>query len=189
MAILGRDLRDYKAVLLPDEAPSATALSDELRSILRRIGKADQKSSQLLELFRIELSDTLSENRHLVDDTREQMGRLAQQLQTVERGLLDYFDILDNLAKAAEMVQDRTFGDAIAFALTAKTQINERMGIQIVPGVGSKADAEVHFIVEARNTSTHGDDGAIAEVLEAGYRRGDRLLRKASVIVWRYKGE
>ena len=63
------------------------------------------------------------------------------------------------------------------------------MGIQTVPAEpGQKIDIKYHHKVETVSVQNKNQDQTVNKVVENGYRRGDRLLRKASVIANKYEG-
>ena len=78
--------------------------------------------------------------------------------------------VLVSVAKGIEMMQ-KGFADALA-----------AMGIEEIEAKGLPFDPELHNAVMHVDDESLGE-GVVADVLQKGYKRGDRVLRYAMVIV------
>ena len=63
-------------------------------------------------------------------------------------------------------------------------QTLEREGLQVIPAEGV-FDPSQHEAILTQPTTDPRLDGRIAQVVEPGYRLGDRLLRPSRVVVWK----
>ena len=54
-----------------------------------------------------ELSDQLESSKQLIDDVRQEKNEIKRDIEILERGMLEYFNILDSLQKAAESINDK----------------------------------------------------------------------------------
>lgn len=187
MKLLRTKLSDFKPIILEENVEINNSIYNELKTLLKRIGRSEQKAAQVAELLKDEISESLSRYRDLIDDVKEEKNKINQQLKTLERGFLDYCDILDNLEKAADQINDIEFMDSIRVALKAKEQINQRVGIQMIPGHGARLDSEVHYVMDTVRTDQKGLDNTVQKVIENGYRRGDKLMRRATVVTYKYE--
>ena len=182
-------LKDYKPISIDENLEIDDTQFQQLSHLLARIGKSEQKTSQIVELMKDELSNQLESSKQLVDDVRQEKNEVKRDIKILERGLLEYFNILDDLQKAAKLINDKQFLDSINVAIQAKEQISESMGIQIVPAEpGQKINIKYHHKVDTVSVQNKNQDQTVNKVVENGYRRGDRLLRKASVIANKYEG-
>jgi molecular chaperone GrpE len=59
----------------------------------------------------------------------------------------------------------------------------EKLGLTVFGEKGEKFDPEIHEAL-VRNVSTEVSEPTIADVIEHGYKVGDRLLRPAKVAVF-----
>jgi len=187
--MIHKKLKDFKPISIDENLEIDDSQFQQLSHLLTRIGKSEQKTSQIVELLKDDLSNQLESSQQLIDDVRQEKNEVKRDIIILERGLLEYFNILDSLQKAAESINDKQFLDSINVAIQAKEQISESMGIQTVPAEpGQKIDIKYHHKVETVSVQNKELNSTVNKVVENGYRRGDRLLRKASVIANKYDG-
>lgn len=182
------DLIDFKPIDINENTELDYSHFDQLYALLKRIGKSEQKTSQIVELLKDDLSDQLGSSKELVDVVRQEKNEVKKDIDTLEKGLLEYFDILDGLQKAADQLKDKIFLDAVNVAIKAKEQINASLGIQNIPSdQGQAINPKYHYIVKSVPITLKSQDSTINSTLENGYRRGDRVLRLASVVANMFK--
>ena len=187
--MIHKKLKDFKPISVDENLAIDDSQFQQLSHLLTRIGKSEQKTSQIVELLKDDLSNQLESSQQLIDDVRQEKNEVKRDIEILERGLLEYFNILDDLQKAAKTINDKQFLNSINVAIQAKEQISESMGIQTVPAEpGQKIDIKYHHKVETVSVQNKNQDQTVNKVVENGYRRGDRLLRKASVIANKYDG-
>jgi molecular chaperone GrpE (heat shock protein) len=183
----GEKLRD-------DEEPTAAApqtaspreieLENKLRAETERREAAEAKLVGVQAKFeeaKRDLERETSEMRGRMQKTLEDRARQAQyQFLTT---LLPVLDNL-NLAIAAseqdpslEHLRDGVIGTARSFETALMS-----VGVESVPGVGSKFDPEMHEAVDMKPVGPD-EDGIITAEYSRGYKLGDRLLRPARVQV------
>jgi len=180
--LLYKKLSDFKPIEFGEEEFDDSHYQ-QLSNLLQRIAKSDQKTAQIAELLKDDVTEKLDEYKELVDEVRQEKNNIKLDIETLEGGLLEYFDILDALKKAAENIEDKDFINSVSVAIKAKNQINDKLGIQLIPAdEGTPIDPEVHFIIKNISIDNDNLDSTVNQVIENGYRRGNRLLRKASVI-------
>jgi molecular chaperone GrpE (heat shock protein) len=181
--MINKKLIDFKTIDIDENSELDHSLFNQLSDLLKRIGKSEQKTSQIIELLKDDLSDQLESSKELVDNVRQEKNEVKRDIDALEKGLLEYFNILDGLQKAAEQLEDKVFLDAVNVAIRAKEQINAGLGIQIIPSdPGQIINPKYHYIVKSVVTKLDSQDSTINLTIEHGYRRGDRVLRLASVI-------
>ena len=109
----------------------------------------------------------------------------------VEKFALDILSVSDNLARALVTIDDgarESLGDNAknlleGLELTEKSlmAVLARHGITSVPGKGSKFDPNVHQAVA--QIPSDEEKGNVAEVMQNGFKLGERTLRAAMVAV------
>ena len=62
----------------------------------------------------------------------------------------------------------------------------KRLGLEEVPGVGSRFDPSVHEAIATAPVTDPGADNSVVNVFSAGYRIGSRLIRPARVVIGSY---
>ena len=104
-----------------------------------------------------------------------------------ERVLLDVIGLLDDLERALAALPAEQAGDSWAqgVALTAQRMRDmlARHGVTPVAAVGEPFDPVVHEALLAIPAPDGVEPGQVAQEILRGYRRGDRALRAARVVV------
>lgn len=92
------------------------------------------------------------------------------------------FPVIDNLERAAAYADGENVAKGVALTLKSVKETLDKLGVTEIEAEGKPFDPQLH------NAVMHVDDpalgeGVVAEVLQKGYRRGDRVLRYAMVKV------
>lgn len=116
---------------------------------------------------------------------------LASKTYGIEKFAQDVLSVSDNLARALLTIDDAardSLGDNAknlleGLELTEKNLmlVLARHGVVAVPGKGSKFDPNVHQAIA--NIPSDEDKGYVAEVMQTGFKLGERTLRAAMVAV------
>ncbi len=93
-----------------------------------------------------------------------------------------FLPVVDNLERAAQFADGESVAKGVAMTLKGMSDTLERLGITEIEAVGKPFDPEVHNAVLHIEDETLGES-VVAEVLQKGYRKGDRVLRYAMVKV------
>jgi molecular chaperone GrpE len=106
-----------------------------------------------------------------------------------DRILLDLIEVLDDLERALAALDAEQAAAAWAqgVALTANRmrEALARRGVQAIAAVGEPFDPTLHEALLEVPAPEGIAPGAVAQVVQRGYRRGDRALRAARVVVAR----
>ena len=178
----------FEPIQVPEIPEPDYGVFASLNDILKKVGRVGQRTTQTIDLLRSDVNEAVEQLKDDVEQNRLRQNELESSLKSLETGLLDFMDIIDNLHGAVEKIDDPAFVNAVEVAVRAKDQINQRIGIQQVPGVGSRFDNQVHFIANSKPVQNEHQDGFILEIIENGYVRGPRLLRKATVVCGKWSG-
>jgi molecular chaperone GrpE len=98
---------------------------------------------------------------------------------------IDLLPVLDNLERALaseQLIFSEQSRKGVEMAWRQLHQVLLRHGIEAVEDVGQPFDPNRHEAVSLRNDSTQ-PDKVILEVTQRGYCRGDRVFRRARVVV------
>jgi molecular chaperone GrpE len=141
-----------------------------------------------------ELADTKDKLLRALAETENQRRRAQREREDASKYAAanfakDVLDVADNLRRAIGSVDPDTLQDERAKALVEGVAATERAllaalerhGIKrIEPEIGERFDPNLHeAMFEVPNTGKPG--GSIVQVVQAGYRMHDRLLRPAMV--------
>jgi molecular chaperone GrpE len=138
-----------------------------------------------------ELIDTLQRLQADFDNYRKRAARdqgslVARAGERIVKELLPVLDDLERALEAAEQHEEAKLEDGVKLVHRQLEQLLEKEGVARVETEGM-FDPHVH---EALLTQpSEADEGAVIEVLQKGYRLGDRVLRPARVVVAGPKGE
>ncbi len=95
----------------------------------------------------------------------------------------EFLPVYDNLERALQQeTADKAYAKGVEMIMTQLKSVLERLGIEEIPAKGEPFDPNVH------NAVMHVDDEAlgenvVVEVLQAGFRIGDKIIRHAMVKV------
>jgi molecular chaperone GrpE len=113
---------------------------------------------------------------------REQEAMFARAGERVVKELLPVLDDLERALEAAEQHEEAKLEDGVRLVHRQLADVLRKEGLAEIDTAGA-FDPHVH---EALLTQPGGDDvepGHVLQVLQKGYRLGDRVLRPARVIV------
>ncbi len=145
--------------------------------------KAERDS---LMIERDALTDQLLRLRAEFENFRKRASREAieSHVRTQCEVLNDFLPVLDNLERALDAAEHHEEGKVLAGVRMTRNMFADllaRAGVEEIEGVGVQFDPQVHDAMLVQPSGQ--EEGAVAAVLERGYRRGDRVLRPARVVV------
>ncbi len=103
--------------------------------------------------------------------------------EATERLLLDWLEAVDSVDRALAMQPS----DGLGSVLGQMEAILARQGVERVGSEGERFDPELHEAISVRDTD-EAPDRTVLDVARSGYRRGERVLRPAQVVVSRGGG-
>jgi len=150
----------------------------------------EETSSEVVELeaLRNENEELISTLQRLQADfenyrkraQREQEALVARAGERIVKELLPVLDDLERALEAAEHHEEAKLEDGVKLVHRQLEQLLEKEGLAPVETDGM-FDPHVH---EALLTQpSQAEEGSVIEVLQKGYRLGDRVLRPARVVV------
>jgi molecular chaperone GrpE len=160
-----------------ERKPSRTELEQQVSTLEER--------AALLEKERDERLDDLKRVAAEFDNYRKRVARDQQSLaarahERLVKELLPVLDDLERALDAAEEHQEAKLEDGVRLVHRELQEALVKEGLEEIATNG-RFDPHVH---EALLSQPSGEEeGAIVEVLQKGYRLGDRVLRPARVVV------
>ena len=132
-----------------------------------------------------ELIDTLQRLQADFDNYRKRAARdqealVARAGERIVKELLPTLDDLERALEAAEEHQEAKLEEGVKLVHRQLQQLLEREGLAPVETDG-KFDPHVHEALLKQPSES--EEGSVVEVLQKGYRLGDRVLRPARVVV------
>jgi len=118
--------------------------------------------------------------------TRRELGDAA--MQATGNLVLSLLDVLDDLERALQddspAANNDAFREGIAMTYSRFRSILDKEGLNPIEARGKPFDPMVHEAVSVIHSSEV-EDGTVIEVIQEGYRLGERLLRPSKVVVAR----
>jgi molecular chaperone GrpE len=122
-----------------------------------------------------------------MENYRKRQQRLAEAriLEERERLLRAFLDVIDNLERALDAgeVDVDSLRQGVGVTYQAAKQLLDREGVESVAAEGRQFDPAWHEAMGSIPVGDKVEPGTVIEVVQRGYRLGDRLLRPARVIV------
>ena len=144
------------------------------------------------------LAEVLAAYRQLKTETEGHRDRITRNLerrfdQRRERLLLKFIDILDNLDRALEAVEQTYAGapliEGIILVRTQLLQTLQEEGLERIPVLGLPYDPNVAEAVATQPVTEPEHHHVVVKEMLRGYRLNGRVARASRVVVGEYKGE
>jgi molecular chaperone GrpE len=160
-----------------DSKPSRTELEKQVSSLEER--------AALLERERDERTDDLKRVAAEFDNYRKRVARDQQSLaaRTHERLVKELLPVLDDLERALEAATEHQEAKLEDGVRLVHRELQEALAKEGLEEIGTNGHFDPHVHEALLSQPSEQDDGAILEVLQKGYRLGDRVLRPARVVV------
>lgn len=108
-----------------------------------------------------------------------------------ESAVLNLLPVLDNLDRAidsAESCRGEALLEGVRMVRSQFFDALKSMGLEEIPALGETFSPEIHEAILVSGVKDSAEDGIILEVLQKGYRLGDRLVRPSKVRVGSHEG-
>jgi molecular chaperone GrpE len=165
-------------------------MTDEVRTDEEQVEEAGEQVEETSELEalqaeRDELLDTLQRVQADFDNYRKRAARDQQSLVTraherLVKELLPVLDDLERALEAAEAHEEAKLEEGVALVTRSFADVLRKEGLEEIPTDG-KFDPHVHEALLSQ--PSEGEEGSVIEVLQKGYRLGDRVIRPARVVI------
>jgi molecular chaperone GrpE len=145
---------------------------------------------EALQKERDELVDTLQRVQAEFENFRKRAARdqaslVARAHERLVKELLPVLDDLERAVEAAEAHEEAKLEEGVALVTRSFADVLRREGLVEVETDG-KFDPHVHEALLSQPSEA--EEGTVIEVIQKGYRLGDRVLRPARVVISRGNG-
>ena len=104
-----------------------------------------------------------------------------------EDGIVDVVEkllpVLDNMKRAILMIQDEKVAEGVKMIYRQIVEVMGAFGITEIPALGEQFDPNLHNAVQQVKVKDSSKVNMVVEVLQKGYRMGDRVIRHRVVTV------
>ena len=158
-------------------------MADDVRTDEEQVEETNELEA--LQKERDELLDTLQRVQADFDNYRKRAARDQQSLvaRAHERLVKDLLPVLDDLERALEAAdahEEAALEDGVALVARSFADVLRKEGLEEVATDG-KFDPHVHEALLSQPSEE--EEGSVIEVLQKGYRLGDRVIRPARVVI------
>ncbi|HMI98549.1 MAG TPA: nucleotide exchange factor GrpE [Gaiellaceae bacterium] len=167
------------------EQPQDNAEETLQQSVAKSEKSAEEVELEALRVENEELIDTLQRVKAEFDNYRKRAARDQESLvaragERIVKELLPVLDDLERALEAAHAHEEGKLEEGVELVYRQLEQLLDREGLVPVATDG-KFDPHVHEALLTQPSAA--EEGAVIEVLQKGYRLGDRVLRPARVVV------
>jgi molecular chaperone GrpE len=150
------------------------ALEQELEGLSRRAAEAEAKRDEYLEDLRRVAADFENYRKRAVRDQESLVARAHERL---AKALLP---VLDDLERALEV---GTANNLEAGVRLVERQLGDTLAKEGLVEIATDGRFDPHVHEALLTQPSEAEEGAIIQVLQKGYRLGDRVLRPARVVI------
>ena len=162
------------------EAESADgAAAAAVREATARIAKAEAERDEHLDRLRRVAADF---DNYKKRQAREREQLLTQANERLVSNLLPVFDDLERALEAFEGNDPEQIREGVALVHRALHTVLEREGISEINPDGERFDPHEHEALTMQRVPG-AEEGTVLQVIQRGFRLGDRVVRPARVVV------
>lgn len=173
-------------VVPPDEPTESPPETSPLAELEAKLGAAEKEKKDNWDRYlraAADLENLRKRQKREIDDAR---------LETKQKVLKEMLPVVDNLERAIEHAGEadasvKPIVEGVQLVLRQFSTAFERLGVQPVEAMGQPFDPNLHEAISQQESDAA--PGTIVQVLQRGYRSGDRLLRPALVVVAKPKAD
>lgn len=188
----------------PDELESADDMIEDVEfEELDWVGD-EKKDKEKLKKLRADLKSAQTESReHLTARQRSRADyvNLKKELdevrdsvkqKTTERVIMDFLPVVDSFDMAmantdAWNAVDANWRVGVEYIYTQFKTVLENYNVSAIDSVGVEFDPNLHEPMKTEDTDDRSQDDKIKQIIQKGYRMGDKVIRPARVVVWKVK--
>lgn len=157
----------------PDPEPSEIVLQHELE-------QAKAQAHEYLEGWQRARAEFANYKKRVTRDQEEARMRIAAETLTKYLGVID--DLERALKERPEEGEAAAWAEGIELIYRKMYGVLDTEGVEIIEADGEYFDPTLHEAISHDESEDH-EEGEVIEVVQPGYRMGDRVLRPAMVRV------
>ncbi len=163
----------------PAAAPEAEANEQESNPLEKQLEEAGAKAAEYLAMAQRVQAD-FENYRKRNESVRA--DAFAEGRRDVSAAMLPVLDNLERAVDAAAGCEDEALRNGIGLVLRQMTEVYQKLDVSAIDRKGEKFDPNLENAV-LQGTEEDGEPGTVCQVLQKGYKMGDKVLRHAMVKV------
>ena len=161
----------------PEEAPEAEAAEEN--PLAKQLEEANAKTAEYLAMAQRVQAD-FENYRKRNESVRA--DAYAEGRKDVAAVMLPVLDNLERAVSAAADSKDEALKNGVELVLKQMSDVYQKLDVSAIDRKGEKFDPNLENAV-LQGTEDEGEPGTVCQVLQKGYRMGDKVLRHAMVKV------
>ncbi len=176
------DLEFVETDAMGDELKDKTKIK-QLREDLK---KAQSEASENLTALQRSRADYVNLKKEL-DEVRNDVKQ-----KTTERVVMDFLPVLDSFDMAMGNTEawnavDQNWRVGVEYIYSQLKTTLDNHGISAIDAVNVEFDPNLHEPMKTEDADDASLDHKIAQIIQKGYKMGDKVIRPARVVVWKVK--
>jgi molecular chaperone GrpE len=173
--ILEDDVED-----ITDDILSQLISEDDLTQLREDLEEMKRQADENLDGWQRSRAEFANYKKRIEREKEESRARITGEI------LLQYLGVMDDFERALKDKPDdpevASWADGIDLIYRKMQAILEAEGIELIPAEGEAFDPTIHEAISQEESEDH-DEGQVVDVIQKGYKIGDRILRPALVRV------
>jgi molecular chaperone GrpE len=169
--------KDEETIAEPSQSPVVTKLKEHVTDLEKRLAEVERE--------RDERTDDLKRVAAEFENYRKRVARdqASQAARAHERLVKELLPVLDDLERALQAASEHQEGKVEEGVRLVQRELHEALGKEGLVEIETNGTFDPHVHEALLSQPSEQDEGAILEVLQKGYRLGDRVLRPARVVI------
>lgn len=163
-----------------EKSPREVTVEERINALLEEIERSQQQASEYLDGWQRERAEFANYKNRTAREKEETRAQIVSEI------IAKYLEILDDLELAIinRPAEDEAeaWVDGIELIHVKLNAILEDEGVEVIIAEGDTFDPNFHEAITYEEDDDH-QDGQVIEVVQKGYKLGDRVLRPAKVRV------
>jgi len=169
------------------ENPETAGFTD--LDVLRDELRLQQEKNEVLRQTADDFQDKYLRSRAELENWRRRSAQDVERARSngLDEALRSVFRVFDDLERAVNAASEGSEGailPGVKLVLENLEAELARLGVERVGSAGEQFDPERHEAVTALPADEGNQAGTIAQVVQAGFSQGERLIRPAAVVVY-----
>ena len=173
---------------LDEEFVEEESSSQKLTKLRKELKEAKEQGKEYLTGWQKERADFMNYKTAEAERVDKCKNRTVEDMLTQILPVLDSFDMAFSNKEAWEKV-DTSWRKGVEFIYSQLLSVLSSYGVKKIENVGIPFNPSIHDPVEMIPTEDEGKDHTVAEIIQAGYKKGDTVLRPAKVKVYEFNKE
>lgn len=157
---------------------------DKIKKLRDDLKQAQTEKADYLAQWQKERADFINYKKGEEDRRKNTLAYAREGFVEELLPVLDAYDMMSANKEQWEKV-DRNWRTGVEYIHQQLLRVLADNGVtEIAPKEGDSPDANLHEMVDTITTDEEGKDHTIAQVMQKGYKNGERIIRPARVKVW-----